>query len=118
MTKTFDVNRYLSLKLEDGKTIVYIDGNKFIQCKYLLIDIPLGHTEVITNLNIDSLIDIESELDYQEYTFKLDPELEFWGHCSNLQVWFENDYDTRLLHSNIAFPLLRKLAEVGDHLSR
>lgn len=42
------------------------------------------------------------------------PEEEFWGHCSNLQAWVENNYDTRLLHSNIAFPLLKKLTEAGD----
>ncbi len=43
----------------------------------------------------------------------LSPEDEFWGHCSNLQVWVENDYDTRLLHRNLAFPLLKKLTTVG-----
>jgi len=40
--------------------------------------------------------------------------VEFWGHCSNLQVWDEHDYNTRLLHSNLAFPLLKKLTELGD----
>jgi len=42
------------------------------------------------------------------------PQVEFWGHCSNLQVWAEQDYDTRFIHSNLAFPLLKKLTEVGD----
>ena len=46
------------------------------------------------------------------------PETEFWGHCSNLQVWFENNYDTRLLHSNLAFPLLKRLTEVGDNQAK
>ena len=41
-------------------------------------------------------------------------ETEFWGHCSNLQAWVENNYDSRLLHSNLAFPLLRELYELGD----
>ncbi len=49
---------------------------------------------------------------------KIDPETEFWAHCSNLQAWHENEYDTRLLHSNLAFPLLKKLTEVGDPLAR
>ena len=44
----------------------------------------------------------------------LSPEDEFWGHCSNLQAWVENNYDTRLLHRNLAFPLLKKLTTVGD----
>lgn len=118
MTEGFVVNRFLSLRLENGKTIVYINGNKFIQCKYLLIDIPLHHTETITNFSTDNLFNSENELDYHEYSFKLSPKLEFWGHCSNLQVWYENDYDTRLLHTNIAFPLLKKLTEGGDPLAR
>lgn len=42
------------------------------------------------------------------------PKVEFWGHCSNIQVWNENNYDTRLLHSNPAFPLLEELSDVGD----
>jgi hypothetical protein len=42
------------------------------------------------------------------------PEQEFWGHCSNLQAWYEHDYDTRLLHSNLAFPLLKALVDAGD----
>jgi Leucine-rich repeat (LRR) protein len=29
-------------------------------------------------------------------------------------MWEEYNYDTRLLHSNLAFPLLKRLAEVGD----
>jgi len=39
---------------------------------------------------------------------------EFKGHCSNLQAWVEYDYDTRLLHRNLAFPLLKRLVSVGD----
>ncbi len=42
------------------------------------------------------------------------PEVEFWGHCSNLQAWYEFEYNTKLLHRNLAFPLLKKLYEVGD----
>ena len=42
------------------------------------------------------------------------PEEEFWGYCSNLQTWVEHDYDTRLLHSNIAFPLLGRISRAGD----
>ena len=36
----------------------------------------------------------------------------------NLQVWFEHDYDTRLIHSNLAFPLLRRLTEAGDPVAK
>ncbi len=46
------------------------------------------------------------------------PIKEFWGHCSNLQAWAEYGYDTRLLHPNLAFPLLEKLATVGDPIAK
>ena len=46
------------------------------------------------------------------------PEQEFWGHCSNIQAWVEHDYDTRILMSNISFPLLRELTKAGDPLAR
>ena len=49
---------------------------------------------------------------------KLSPEDEFRGHCSNLQAWIENDYDTRLIHYNLAFPLLKRLTEAGDLLAK
>jgi tetratricopeptide (TPR) repeat protein len=39
---------------------------------------------------------------------------EVLAHASNIQAWAEHDYDTRLLHSNIAFPLLKALAKAGD----
>ena len=36
----------------------------------------------------------------------------------NLQVWAEMNYDTRILHRNLAFPLLKKLAQVGDPIAK
>ena len=33
-------------------------------------------------------------------------------------MWYENDYDTRILHRNLAFPLLRALVKVGDPLAK
>ena len=38
-----------------------------------------------------------------------DPDL-----LDNLQTWAENDYDTRLLRSNLSFPLLKALSDAGD----
>jgi len=44
----------------------------------------------------------------------INPEQEFWAHSSNLQAWAENNYDSRLIHSNLSFPLLKELAKHGD----
>jgi len=46
------------------------------------------------------------------------PELEFQGHCSNLEAWVENNYNSNLLHRNLAFPLLKRLVEEGDLKAR
>ncbi len=116
-SKEFQVNQYITLKLEYNKTAIYINNEKFINCKYLLLNIPIDRIEDYENINsiddikenCDNSLEVNSPLQYD-----ISSEMEFWGHCSNLQTWYENRYDTRLLHSNLAFPLLKKLTEVGD----
>jgi hypothetical protein len=110
--KEFSVNKYIKLKLENDKTIIYISNERFDQCKYLLLDIPVRD---ITSLeDIDSIDDVVGKIDRSSEQMSIPPEIEFWGHCSNLQVWYENKYNTQLIHRNLAFPLLRKLQGVGD----
>lgn len=41
---------------------------------------------------------------------KISPEEEFWGYCSNLQAWVENDYNTLIISKNIGFPILLELS--------
>jgi tetratricopeptide (TPR) repeat protein len=92
-----------------------------LQCKYLLLNIPLNDKN---SRNIDSIDEAAEVLDNtleKPFLFEkecIPPEIEFWGHCSNLEAWIENDYDTRILHRNLAFPLLRKLTEAGDPQAR
>ena len=122
----FKVNQYISLKLENGRkgkeTVIYVDGKRFNQCKFLLLNIPIDKIKLFDE--IESVDEAAERLDRSlEKGSKLKgpfipPEVEFWGHCSNLQVWFENDYNTRLIHSNLAFPLLQRLTEVGDSLAK
>jgi len=114
------INKFITLKLENNKTVIYIKGEKFIQCKYLLIEIPAESIEKFDDfLSID---DVSESLDHSfernNNLFQIKPEIEFWGHSSNLQAWSENFYDTNLLHSNLAFPLLKRLTDVGDPVAR
>jgi len=37
----FIVNKFIKLKLEDNKTIIYVNNERFNQCKFLLLDIPI-----------------------------------------------------------------------------
>ena len=46
------------------------------------------------------------------------PDQEFQAHCSNIQAWVENDYNTCILHKSIAFPLLKRLTESGDIIAK
>ncbi len=116
----FSVGKYITLKLEDEGTVIYVNGQKFLQCKHLLL--RLTHEKNNLN-NIVSIDDAERVLRGSKegngvVKFRITPEQEFWGHSSNLQAWYEHHYDTVLLHSNLAFPLLRKLYEIGDRYAR
>ncbi len=117
----FKVNEYITLRLEDKKSNIYIKGELFQQCKFLLINIPVE--EISSFTKIESIDDAAGLLDpslkeIECYHYNISSEEEFWAHCSNLQVWYENDYNTRLLHSNLAFSLLQKLSESGDPLAK
>ncbi|GAG80743.1 unnamed protein product, partial [marine sediment metagenome] len=50
--------------------------------------------------------------------YNVDKKTEFWGCCSNLQAWAENDYNPNLLFSQLAFPLLQILTDAGDLVAK
>lgn len=90
-------------------------GQLFNQCKYLLLNIPKQAIEKYKN--IDSIDQAAEILDRSmegggRSRINISAETEFWRHCSNLKAWTENDYNTRILHRNFAFPLLKRLVEV------
>ncbi|MHA1146657.1 MAG: leucine-rich repeat domain-containing protein [Promethearchaeota archaeon] len=119
--KKFKVNAYITLKLKGNETVIYIAGEQFGQCKFLLLDIPIEKLNTFDGLNsIDEAAEmLDRSLEQgRKKTVRIPPETEFWGHCSNLQVWDENFYDSRLLHRSLAFPLLKRLAEIGDPKAR
>ncbi|MGQ4876027.1 MAG: hypothetical protein ACP6IY_18330 [Promethearchaeia archaeon] len=106
----FRINKYLELRFENNQTNIYVNGQLFRICKALVINIPKDKIKEFDGIrSIDDVVKYSSK-----DTPYIPPETEFWGHCSNLQTWAEHDYDPRLLHSNLSFPLLKKLADVGD----
>lgn len=112
--KEFNVNNYITLKLRNGQTYIYVGGENFRQCKSLVLSIDLEEIHKFDQIeSIDEVI-VENFGHDKEIT----PEEEFKGHCSNLQAWVEYNYDTRILHSNLAFPLLRRLVLLGDLVAR
>lgn len=111
----FKVNEYFSVKLFDKYSMIYVKDEEFMQCHYVLLDIPLKDAEKFDEIrSVDDMVNKKKKIAQE---MRIPSETEFWGHCSNLQAWYEHDYDTRILHSNIAFPLLKKLVEVGDPLA-
>jgi len=120
MLKEFKINEFLSLRLEEGKTFIYVKDVRFDQCKFLLLDISTDQTRSIDEIeSIDEAAEkLDRSLEVGEGSRRIPPETEFWGHCSNLQAWYEHEYNTRLLHRNLAFPLLRRLADCGDPLAK
>lgn len=119
--KEFEINKYLKLKLEAGRTNIYVKGRKFQQCMYLLLNIPVDRIEDYDEIeSIDEAAEtLNRSMEGHHHTGgRIAPEEEFQGHCSNIQAWAENGYDTRILHRNLAFPLLKRLSEVGDPMAR
>ncbi|MFX1241882.1 MAG: leucine-rich repeat domain-containing protein [Promethearchaeota archaeon] len=116
----YKINDFITLKLEKDNTVIYVNDEKFLQCKYLLIEIPKDKiNEFYDFMSIDEVSEkLDHSLEKNVKSTQILPEIEFWGHCSNLQAWAENNYDTNLLHSNLAFPLLKKLTDVGDPIAK
>jgi small GTP-binding protein len=117
LINTFIISEQLCLRYENGETHIYVNDQRLYQCKYLLLNIDTTKIETYDSIqSIDEAaetLDHTLELTSQNFQ-KIDTRTEFWGHCSNIQVWWEQEYDTRILHRNLAFPLLKKLAEAGD----
>ena len=119
--KTFEINEFITVCKLFDRTYIYINKKRFRQCKFLMLNIPVA--DISSFDYIKSIDEAAERLDrsleqYPIYEFNIDPETEFWAHCSNLQAWAENNYDTRLLHSSLSFPLLEELTKVGDPIAK
>ena len=126
----FKINQFITLKLELGKTFIYVNGKKFLQCIRLALSIQKSNVQMYDQINsIDEAADLYAKQIFQNRIFPeeyaitsqghdITAEQEFWGHCSNIQAWVEHDYDTRILKSNISFPLLRELTQAGDPIAK
>ncbi len=111
----YQINKHISLKLVKDKTIIYVGDEKFMICKSLILSILREQISDYSGFNsVDDLIlGQESTEGMESEEFEISPKDKFWGHCSNLEAWIESDYDTSLLDSSLAFPLLKRLTELG-----
>lgn len=118
--REFKVNDYITLKLQNNKTNIYVKNRRFTNCMYLLMNIHVDRVRDYDQIDsIDEAAEIlDKSLEGSQSPRLISPEEEFVGHCSNIQAWAENNYDTRILHRNLAFPLLKRLSNVGDPIAK
>ncbi|MHA1334122.1 MAG: hypothetical protein ACTSPW_00055 [Promethearchaeota archaeon] len=114
--RKYKINKYITLKLEkEGQTVIYINNKPFLECMNVVLNIPKNKIKNFDEISsIDNAIEIYEKNFDNDYEVEISPEEEFIVHCSNIQAWVENDYNTNILHSNISFPLLKELSELGD----
>ena len=114
----------LSIQLIGEEVVIFVNGEEFIQCSNLVLAIQgedVGMLEEVDS--IDHLAEFSKEYNnaypyYAEMQVAIQPESAFWGHCSNIQAWVEHEFDSELLHSNLAFPLLHELSKHGYMLAK
>ena len=115
----FQINDLISLELKDNYIYVYINNKEVLVCKGVAVDIRLADLRELEKIeSVDDLSDKYGKKENHETKRLISPEDEFLVHCSNIQAWAESGYNTKLIHSNIVFPLLRILNEVGDSQAR
>jgi len=123
----FKINSHLSIRFENPDTNIYVNGKRYKKCVRLVLNIPKDNTSDFKNIeSIDEAADLYQNLlkgqildeEMHEGGGIIPPETEFWAHCSNLQAWYENGYDTRLIHYTLAFSLLMELTKAGDSLAK
>lgn len=100
------------------KTMIYIDGVPFHQCMYLAIT-RLPAEDVGGEVGVGTMDEVIQHLKKEHREHETNPAVltedeAFWGHLSSIQAWVELDYNLECMDSRLTFPLLKRLAEVGD----
>ncbi|KKN61851.1 hypothetical protein LCGC14_0517830 [marine sediment metagenome] len=111
-TKVFQVNKFISLKLIFEKSLIYICDELFLACNKVALSLAPSKFEEYSDFDdIDKIIDFYKSKFYPKEEVMITPEEEFWAHCSNMQAWVDNDYNTCILSKNLSFPILTELSK-------
>lgn len=109
--KTFPLTDQLEVRIDDDERVrVYVSGEELELCSQVMTNMQIKGKDVLTVNSVDDL----TPAFYSQDSYKLSPDTIYFVYCSNLQAWVENNYDTKLLSKNIAFPLLRELVNIGE----
>jgi len=121
--KLNEINDYISIKMIhsplDHKSKEYESygcpekGTKVVIC---IRNEPLVTIPSASFPSLEAIIqEIKDPTDRYEYNQKNNlTETIFRRLLSNLIIWSENDYNTQIIDHKIAFPLLKKLREIGE----
>lgn len=113
----FVINKYLSVKLEAGKTVLYVGKQPFDECRHVFLN-SLREKFAQIKSPRDTLDFDKNNIENHKIINGLTSEQEFGEYCSHLQVWAENGYKPYLFHRYLAFPLLEALYNAGDPIAR
>jgi len=119
IVKEFPITDNLGLRLvkikgsNRNRTVIVINGVEISQCMYLLMQLDTQEAEESNDyVNVDELAGkYGKDMEHNASILNITAEEEFWGHCSNIQAWVENDYNPCCLHSSLSVPLLTLLAK-------
>lgn len=121
------INQWIDLVWEEplpgprleGRPRIYVDGKPFLYCAFLVASIDTSTAADIRSVDEIAQLPGAHRLEGDGVTdVGISPEEQMWGFASSLQGWAESGYNTRAIHSNLAFPLLKELAKVGDPTAR
>ena len=108
MISKIKVNDYITISSEKNKILIYIQGERFQEFDYSFIN-------KILKTSKSQLEKTNTQGKYAENNYKKDSKNAYFiNFVDILKLWIRNNYDTSILLYNVSFPLLRKLAEVGD----
>ena len=78
------INDYLVARLKNNETLLYVAGEFFMGCKYVLLTLEEPLQEKYASAeSIDELVETYNRAHEQDKSL-LDPKTEFFAHCSNL----------------------------------
>ncbi|MBD3341937.1 MAG: hypothetical protein GF353_22740 [Candidatus Lokiarchaeota archaeon] len=128
----YKINGFIEIRLYAPRRVeLFVNGKRFAQCRFLLLNVDITNVDIASEAKqIHSIDEAEKffanrypdQKEFEKYSRKIaaqiSPKEIFWAHASNIQVWAEHDYDTKLLHRTLAFPLLRELTIAGDPIAK
>ncbi len=115
------INEHMDMRWHEGKPRIFIDDEPFIQCAFLVISVTKGDPS-LADASVDDLAarpgaSVLEGKDTVGMVVEGHPITQadvMWAFASSIIGWVELGYNTNALGANLAFPLLKELARVGD----